>query len=217
MTTKGLFIALEGGEGTGKTTQAKLLSNVLYFDGYDVRLVREPGGTTAGELVRSILLERNVSLHALTEVYLFAAARAELVQTEIAPALKAGEVVIADRFLASSLAYQGTARNLGFSIVLDVNHHGITPCYPDLTIVYDLEPKIALQRACRRGDTDRFESEKLEFHRLVRYGYEQVRNMWPSNVVKIDCNNLSKEQVLRRTLTTLEERFPERFSFAASP
>lgn len=157
----GLFVTIEGIDRSGKSTQARRLAEAL---GEDALLVREPGGTPAGERIREILKDPSIELDPRSEALLFAAARAELVAAVIRPALDAGKVVISDRFLDSSLAYQGQARGLGEAEIRRINAWGTAGLEPDLTILLRIDPAAA---AARAGDTDRFEDEGLQLQRSV--------------------------------------------------
>src|SRR5512132_4319813 len=173
----GRLIAFEGVEGAGKSTQLELLRRAL--EGWrggppegrsrEVVVTREPGGTPAGERIRALLLDPQLELQPRAEALLFAAARAELVENVIRPALAAGAVVLCDRYLDSSLAYQGVARGLGLDAVAMVNQWGTGGLVADLVVVLDLDPEVGLGRAS--ADPDRIESQVLEFHRAVRAAF----------------------------------------------
>ncbi len=169
----GLFVTLEGIDRSGKTTQAKLLVEAL---GDDAVAVREPGGTAAGERVRELLKDPAIELSGEAEALLFAAARAELVRDVIRPALDAGRVVVSDRFLDSSLAYQGAARGLGVEEVAAVNALATGGLRPDLTILLDLDAEAAFARA---GEEDRFEAEGAELQRAVAAAYAELADADP--------------------------------------
>jgi dTMP kinase len=168
----GRLIAFEGVEGSGKSTQLELLRRALEGRGREVVVTREPGGTPAGERVRALLLDPGVELHARAEALLFAAARAELVERVIRPALERGAVVLSDRFLDSSLAYQGGARGLGRGPVEEVNRFATGGLLPDLVVLLDLDPAEGLRR--RRGALDRIEAQDLAFHRRVRDAFLEL-------------------------------------------
>src|SRR6476659_6452065 len=167
------FIAFEGADGAGKTTQARLLAAHLRGLDREVVEVREPGGTQAGEHVRTLLLDSTAPLGARTEALLFAAARAQLVEDVIAPALARGATVIADRFVGSSLVYQGVVRGVGADAVRAINDVGTGGLRPDATVLLTVT---AEQAAARRdpGSADRIEREPIEFHRNVIAAYEDV-------------------------------------------
>lgn len=165
----GAFVVLEGGDGAGKSTQAAALAEALRALGFDVVTTREPGGTAVGEQVRQTLLGAgSEGMGARTEALLFAAARAEHARRLIRPALHRGAVVISDRYVDSSIAYQGAARGLGEGVVAELNDWGTQGLDPDLTVVLDVDPSVGLSRA---GDTNRMEAEPERFHRLVRESF----------------------------------------------
>nr|WP_217913923.1 dTMP kinase [Miltoncostaea marina] len=175
------FIALEGIDGSGKSTQAEMLGEALRARGLRVRRTREPGGTPVGERVRALLLEGapgELSLPA--EILLFAAARAELVQRAIRPALADGAWVVSDRFLDSSLAYQGAARGAGIDAVLDANRVALDGCLPDLSLVIDTPVVLAAGR--RTAPPDRIESEGDGFLAAVAEGYHALAARFPERV-----------------------------------
>jgi dTMP kinase len=177
---RGLFVTFEGIDRSGKTTQARLLCEAL---GDDALGVREPGGTEAGERVRAILKDPAVPLALETEALLFAAARAELVSAVILPALAEGRVVVSDRFLDSSLAYQGGARGLGIEDVDAVNRFATRSLRPDLTFLLDVRPDEAAQR---RGETDRFEEEGSALQEAVLAAYERLIELDPGRWRRLD-------------------------------
>ncbi len=177
----GTFISLEGVDGSGKSTQASMLAEALRGRGHEVIHVREPGGTPLGEDVRDIVLGAD-AMSPWAEAFLFAAARAQLVADVIAPALVAGTWVVADRFLDSSLAYQGAARGLGIAEVASINAHGIGGSMPDLTIILDIPPGAAVDRRAGRGSVDRIEGEGEALQESVAEGYREVARMYPDRV-----------------------------------
>jgi dTMP kinase len=184
---RGLFITFEGIDRSGKTTQAGLLCDAL---GDEALGVREPGGTEAGERVRAILKDPSVSLSPEAEALLFAAARSELVADVILPALEEGKVVVSDRFLDSSLAYQGGARGLGIEDVEQVNHFATRGLRPDLTFLLDLPPEDAAERA---GESDRFEEEGAVLQEAVGVAYERLMRADPERWRKIDARATPEE------------------------
>jgi len=177
----GTFISLEGVDGSGKSTQAVMLAEALRGRGHDVVHVREPGGTPLGEAVRDVVLGPH-AMSPWAEAFLFAAARAQLVADVIQPALAAGTWVVADRFLDSSLAYQGAARGLGIERVATINAPGIGGCMPDLTIVLDIAPGAATDRRADRGSVDRIEDEGEALQESVAQGYREVARLYPARV-----------------------------------
>jgi len=171
---RGLFVTFEGIDRSGKTTQARLLIDAL---GDEALGVREPGGTAVGERIRALLKDPEAELSPQAEALLFAAARAELVASTIRPALAAGRVVVSDRFLDSSLAYQGAARGLGVDEVERVNDFAIAGLRPDLTLLLDIDPATAARRSTDEGD--RFEQEGAALQRQVAAAYDQLVDAGP--------------------------------------
>lgn len=175
VTRPGLFIAFEGGEGTGKSTQTSLLAQWLQEAGYECVVTQEPGGTAFGEQIRSVLLTRSdTPLSARAEALLYAADRAAHVDKVLRPALNNGAVVITDRYVDSSLAYQGAGRNLSMGEVERLSHWATQGLRPDLVILLDIDPVIGLERASRRSVADRMEGESLDFHKRVRRCFLQL-------------------------------------------
>jgi dTMP kinase len=179
-----MFISFEGIDGSGKTSQAKLLASAL---GGDVVLVREPGGTGTGEQIRDLLKDPDLELGPLAELLLFCAARAELVSQVIGPARERGEDVVCDRFSDSSVAYQGTARGLGAERVEEICDLATGGVWPDLTILLRIDPERAATRIGRRK-ADRFEGEGIELQRLVAEGYDDVARRHPERVRVVEAD-----------------------------
>ena len=183
---QGMFISFEGGDGAGKSTQIHRLEEYLKQQGYDVVLTREPGGTSISEAVRGILLDpQYTGMDPVTETMLYAAARAQLVSEVIRPAVAAGKIVICDRFLDSSIAYQAFGRELG-DMVREINSFGIAGCMPDLTIYLRVDPGTGRARINGR-EADRIEAEPDTFHQKVFEGYEQICRQEPDRVLPIDA------------------------------
>jgi dTMP kinase len=180
----GRLIAFEGVEGAGKSTQLELLRRQLEGRGREVVVTREPGGTPVGERVRALLLDPEVEIYPRAEALLFAAARAELVERVIRPALERGAVVLCDRYLDSSLAYQGGARGLGRGPVEEVNRLATGGLLPDLVVLLDLDPADGLRR--RQGDRDRIEAQDLDFHRRVREAFRTLAAADPNRFAVVD-------------------------------
>jgi dTMP kinase len=180
----GRLIAFEGVEGAGKSTQLELLRRQLEGRGREVVVTREPGGTPVGERVRALLLDPEVKIYPRAEALLFAAARAELVERVIRPALERGAVVLCDRYLDSSLAYQGGARGLGRGPVEEVNRLATGGLLPDLVVLLDLDPADGLRR--RQGDRDRIEAQDLDFHRRVREAFRALAAADPNRFAVVD-------------------------------
>lgn len=184
-TRRGRLIAFEGVEGAGKSTQVELARQALEKAGYRVVTTREPGGTPAGEQVRSILLDPASTLDARTEALLFAAARAQLVAQVIGPALERGEVVLCDRYLHSSLAYQGAGRGLGVEAVAAINWFASAGLLPDLVVLLRIDPAEGLARG--RGSRDRIEAQDLRFHQRVARGFLDLAAADPERFVVVDA------------------------------
>lgn len=183
---KGLFIVMEGPDGSGKTTQINLLEQYLKEAGYECLITREPGGTVIGEKVRELILNPEYKeMSPVTEMLLYAASRAQLVHGVIGPALEAGKIVISDRFVDSSIVYQGIARNLGISTVAAVNAPGIGIYRPDGIFFIDLSEAEGIRRKKNQKKLDRMEQESIDFHHLVSEGYRKVLAERPE-VIKID-------------------------------
>ena len=184
-----MFLTFEGLDGSGKTTQADLLADALRAEGVDVVATREPGGTPLGEEVRRLLLD-GVEMSAWAEAALFAAARAELVERVIAPALAAGRAVVCDRYIDSSLAYQGIARNLGVDLVLELNLAATRGLLPDRTFLVLVDPRLALQRG---SPSDRIEREGEQFHRAVDDAYRSLAEMFSQRITTVEGDRPPEE------------------------
>src|SRR5215210_6064364 len=195
---RGLFVTFEGIDRSGKTTQAGMLCEAL---GDEALGVREPGGTEAGEKVRELLKDPSVSLSPEAEALLFAAARSELVAEVILPALAEGKVVVSDRFLDSSLAYQGGARGLGIEDVERVNHFATRGLKPDITFLLDLPPEDA---AARAGENDRFEDEGSGLQEAVGTAYERLMQADPERWRRMDARR-SPEELHTEILASVNE------------
>ncbi len=197
-----LFITFEGGDGSGKSTQINKVKEFLEARGMRVLLTREPGGTAIGEKIREIILDRNSSeMHAMTEAMLYAASRAQHVQQVIKPALAEGITVICDRFVDSSIAYQGYGRQLG-EAVKAINSYAVDGCMPDVTFLLKLDPEIGRGRIIP-GQADRLELEKLDFHRKVYSGYEELEKTYAGRIVGIDASG-SIENIFSQIRSHLE-------------
>ena len=193
-----MFISLEGVDGSGKSTQARLLVEALDAD---TVAIREPGGTEAAERIRELLADPGLELDSLAELMLFLAARADLTERVIRPALEAGKHVVADRFSDSSIAYQGAARGLGVGEVIGLCETATDGLWPDLTLLLRIDPETGLGRA--EGD-DRFEQEGLGLQRQVAEAYEEIAQIASDRVVVIDATG-SVEEVHERVMEAVRE------------
>jgi dTMP kinase len=194
----GLLITLEGIDYSGKSTQADMLAARLVDDGLPVRLLREPGGTELSERIRSILLDRGeLDICARSELLLFCAARAQLVERVISPELTAGRVVICDRYYDSTFAYQAYGRGLHLESVKMINSFATAAVDPSLTLLFDLPVEAAIARRSHTQPDDRLEREKLEFHRNVRDGYLALAQAFPDRIRMIPAD-MNVKEVWRR-------------------
>lgn len=188
MSSRGLFITVEGIDGCGKSTQARLIAHALEAAGHDVLRLREPGGVAISEKIRAILLDpANAEMGDVCELLLYEAARAQLVHQVIMPALAAGKMVICDRFYDSTTAYQAFADGLDRDMVSQANELAVDGCRPDLTLVFDLPVEMALRRRSGRGAEDRLELKGLEFQQRVAAGFRAVAADEPDRVKLIDA------------------------------
>lgn len=202
---KGLFITLEGPDGSGKSTIIKLIGDYLSNKGMDFIMTREPGGTSIGEDIRHIVLDNeNTQMGKETEALLYAASRAQHVHEKIKPALEDGKLVLCDRFVLSSLAYQGVGRNLGIESVKKINDFALGGLYPDLILFFHIDPEITLKRKTKDSSGDRLEKEGNEFHNRVYNGYMELLKLYPDNIKIIDASQ-SKEEVLKSSIEKIEE------------
>jgi dTMP kinase len=185
---KGHFISVEGIDGSGKSTLIQSLAQWLEERDYPVTLTREPGGTPVGEMIRHILLDvDDVEISPMTEMLLFAASRAQHVNQVIAPALQKGYIVLCDRYVDSSIAYQGAARGLGDDDVMTANLLAVQAVMPALTLFLDIDPEEAARRQQQRPEgANRMEIESLAFYRQVRKGFYSLQEKYPDRIVRID-------------------------------
>lgn len=185
---KGKFITFEGGECSGKTTIIQYVCKQLTENNIPFISTREPGGIDIAEQIRDIILDvKNKSMTEQTEALLYAASRMQHLKERVLPALEEGKIVICDRFLDSSLAYQGYARGLGMDAILKINHFALEHL-PDLTLFIDVTPDVALKRLTNRNKTDRLDLESETFHQRVYEGYQEVLKLYPDRVVRVDGN-----------------------------
>ena len=201
------FITFEGGEGSGKTTLIKKLVSDLQDSGYKVLQTREPGGSKIAEDIRSVILNvENTKMDYRTEALLYAASRRQHLKEVILPALEKGYLVICDRYLDSSLAYQGYARGLGIDEVYNINLYATAGLLPDLTILIDEEAEVGLKRICANNrDQNRLDLEKIDFHNKVREGYLKVLEKFPNRIVKVNGNQ-TIDEVYSDVLKVVKER-----------
>ena len=202
--SRGYFITFEGGDGSGKSTQIALLRDWLVQAGYDVILTREPGGTRISEKIRELILDPdNQEMADMTEALLYAAARAQLVSQMIKPALEEGKVVICDRFVDSSIAYQAYGRGLGDAVGV-INTYAVDGCMPDLTVLLRLDPEKGSSRIADR-EHDRIEQAPDAFHRKVYEGYLELEKNYPDRIVGIDASGTIDEiaEEIRRRVRTV--------------
>lgn len=179
---------MEGSDGSGKTTQIELLYLFLMSSGKDVVVTREPGGTPISEKLREIILDiNNADMAYTTEALLYAAARAQIVEQIIRPALNSGKIVICDRFVDSSLVYQGIARGLGIERVEEINSYALNGITPDITFYLDIEPIEGISRKKNQSVLDRIENENSSFHAQIHDGYNKIAKLYPKRIKKIDA------------------------------
>ena len=198
---KGYFITFEGGEGSGKSTVINIIQEELVNLGYSVLVTREPGGVKISEAVRNIILDKENNMRPETEALLYAASRTEHLYTKVLPNIEKGFVVISDRYLDSSLAYQGYGRSLGLEAVLNLNMFA-AKYLPDRTYFFDVKPEIGLERIKNREKIDRLDLEKIEFHQRVYEGYQALCEMFSERILKID-GTLSIEAISKLVLDDL--------------
>ena len=197
----GLFIAFEGADGCGKSTQVRFLAEYLREQGVDVLATREPGGCPVSERIRDIVLDRDIEdMSDQTEALLYAAARAQHVYEVIKPAVQAGKVVLCDRFIYSSLAYQGYGRQLGVSEVRAINEFAIMGCMPDITVFMNFSPERAFSRMNEMKEYDRIEREDLSFHERVFEGFQELAKS--EDIMPIDANGTKFEthEIIKKAL-----------------
>ena len=203
---KGKFITFEGCEGVGKSRQIKMLEEYLKTNGISYLLTREPGGTPVSEQIRSVILDgRNVAMADECEALLYAAARVQLLKETIKPKLDQGALVFCDRYIDSSLAYQGYARGLGVEFVEKINDYAIKNFMPDYTIFLNLPPEQAFKRKGGVDKKDRLELSGMKFHEDVYKGYLQLAKRYPERFIVIDASG-EKEQTHDKIIRALKEK-----------
>lgn len=187
---KGLFITFEGPDGSGKTTIATRVVDELRNRGFEVVHTREPGGIDIAEQIRNVILDpKNTKMDGKTEALLYAASRRQHLVEKVYPALDQGQIVICERFLDSSLAYQGYGRQLGFDDILAINAFAIDGTYPDKTIYLDIDEEKGLERIKDRSFKDRLDKESIDFHHRVKEGYQEVLRRFKDRIRIVDASN----------------------------
>ena len=200
------FITVEGCEGVGKSTQLRLLKDYFEEHGIDAVFTREPGGTPVAERIRAILLDKKLQVSPEVEAALFACARMEHINNLILPSLKQGKVVVCDRYIDSSLAYQGVARNLGIDNVYEINAYARDNCMPELTIFIDMDPANSWRK--KNGTVilnDRMEGESQEFHASCYRGYKEMAKREPERIISIVPDE-EKYETHRAIIATLKDK-----------
>jgi dTMP kinase len=208
MKQNGLFITFEGPEGAGKTTVISKIYDRLKVEDRQVILTREPGGIRIAEKIRTVILDRdNIEMDAKTEALLYAAARRQHLVEKVIPALNNGAIVLCDRFIDSSLAYQGYARGLGIDEVLQINQFAIGNTMPDLTVFFDIDPAEGLSRIARNNEREmnRLDKENISFHEKVYKGYNELIQRYPNRIIKTDAR-LSEKDVIENVWKIVRSR-----------
>lgn len=202
---KGIFITLEGGEGCGKSTQSARLCEYLKQNGVPYVLTREPGGSKIAEQIRQIILDgKNVEMCDECEALLYAASRVQHLKEVVAPALAQGKVVVCDRYVDSSLAYQGYARGLGFEFIERINAYALQNYTPDVTLFFDISPQEAFARKHGADKDDRLEQAGMAFHERVYQGFQLLAEKYP-RIVKLDCRK-SIDEVAQDIVSVLKQK-----------
>ncbi|MBE5741758.1 MAG: dTMP kinase [Clostridiales bacterium] len=203
---KGFFITLEGCEGSGKSTQLKMLEEYLKKSGKSFIFTREPGGTPIAEEIRKIILDgKNVEMEDETEALLYASARAQHIKEKIIPSKNQGKIVICDRYIDSSFAYQAYARGLGMEFIKGINVYAVQNCMPDLTLFFDISPEEAFKRKGGADKDDRLEQSGLEFHKRVYLGYKKLAEEYSDRIAVIDARQ-SADKVFESVIEILRKR-----------
>ncbi len=203
----GVFITFEGGEGSGKTTIASLVKEQLEKEGYQVVLTREPGGVDIAEEIRNVILDvKNTNMDKKTEALLYAASRRQHLVEKVIPALNQGAIVICDRFIDSSLVYQGLARGIDIDEVYEMNLFATENILPERTIFFDIQPELGMQRIAMNKDREvnRLDMENMDFHYKVYQGYLQICDKYPKRIVKVDASQ-SIENVFDQVIGKIRE------------
>ena len=207
---KGLFITFEGPDGSGKSTVAKAVSEKLKQQGYEVIHTREPGGIEIAEQIRNVILDpKNTAMDPKTEALLYAASRRQHLVEKVFPAVKENKIVICERFIDSSLAYQGFGRQLGFEDVLGINLFATESTYPDMTIYLDVDEEVGLSRLENRDFKDRLDQESIDFHHRVKKGYETVLEKFKDRIRIVDASK-PLEEVIDNSLNEIVKLINDR-------
>jgi len=203
-----MFITIEGPEGSGKTTATNRVVQELEKLGYQIVRTREPGGTPISEQIRNVILDKeNTMMDPRTEALLYAAARRQHLVEKVWPATREGKIVICDRYIDSSLAYQGGARGLGIDNIIDINMFATEDTWPDLTLLFDIEPELGLERIAKNKEREvnRLDLEKLEFHKKVRETFLLLAKKQPERFAIIDASK-SPDEVASLALEAIKNR-----------
>ena len=203
-----MFITIEGPEGSGKTTATNRVVQELERLGYQIVRTREPGGTSISEQIRNVILDKgNTAMDPRTEALLYAAARRQHLVEKVWPATREGKIVICDRYIDSSLAYQGGARGLGIDNIIDINMFATDNTWPDLTLLFDIEPELGLERIAKNKEREvnRLDLEKLEFHKKVRDTFLLLAKKQPNRFVIIDASK-SQDEVYQDALKAILDK-----------
>lgn len=203
-----MFITIEGPEGSGKTTATNRVVQELEKMGYQIVRTREPGGTPISEQIRNVILDKeNTMMDGRTEALLYAAARRQHLVEKVWPASREGKIVICDRYIDSSLAYQGGARGLGIENIININMFATEDTWPDLTLLFDIEPELGLERIAKNKEREvnRLDLEKLDFHKKVRETFLLLAKNQPDRFVVIDASK-SQDEVFNEALKAILDR-----------
>lgn len=210
---KGLFISIEGADGSGKSTQIEKLKSYLENHNYEFVFTREPGGTVISESIRDIILNKDfMEMSDMTEALLYAASRAQHVEQYIKPLLDEGKIVICDRFVDSSVVYQGHARGLGIDNVEQINKYATGGLEPDITILLDIDAEEGLKRKKDQRELDRLELQKLDFHKKTCEGYRKLAELHSHRIKVIDASE-SVENIHREIINTIEHIINNRYNY----
>ncbi|MEF9863418.1 MAG: dTMP kinase [Christensenellaceae bacterium] len=207
---RGLFITFEGVDGCGKSTQMKFLAEYLQENGYDILLTREPGGCAISEKIRELVLDiSNEEMSDATEALLYAAARAQHVKQVIKPAILQGKIVLCDRFIDSSLAYQGMGRELGMNEIMEINKFAMGDVMPDKTFFLDFPPHLAFERMSQKRVHDRLETQEEAFYILLYNGFVKISEMYPQRILRIDASGekIETKEIVRAEMMKVLEQY----------